>query len=241
MYCRRYWNSPHRIVNDTAGHLEECLLKRKLSSLEILHFGLQGRPSGGEGDKRYCSKGFNQIIREKEKCWSLFPLEPSPGLGRAIPPSTSSTSPTLSTIYSSRRPAWDGDGGWTELLLLISLYYYPFLLILILLILKICSFSPFLLTSLTWRWRSPSSSSPWSPRDPCSTTVRRRLWKFLSISFCQKWLSLNFCQIENRKQLTLPHPLPWLLQLLKRITETPIIGPLLGLGVPQQSLTPRYL
>ena len=115
--------------------------------------------------------------RERQKCWSLFPLEPSPGLGRAIPPSTSSTSPTLSTIYSSRRPAWDGDGGWTELLLLISWYYYPFPPHPDPDLNKMLLFTN-LLTSLTWRWRSPSSSSPWSPRDPCSTTVRRRLWKF---------------------------------------------------------------
>ena len=34
------------------------------------------------------------------------------------------------------------------------------------------------LLSRTWRWSLPSSSCPCLPRDPCSTTVRQRLWKF---------------------------------------------------------------
>ena len=94
---------------------------------EALQFGNPALWSSREGiwrrrGQEVLLEGFqSNYQRERQKCWSLFPLEPFPGLGRAIPPSTSSTSPTLSTFYSSRRPAWDGDGGSNELLLLIIL------------------------------------------------------------------------------------------------------------------------
>ena len=144
--------------------------------MEILHFGLQGKPSGGEGDKRYCSKGFEtEILIYLYFHWNSIQVwgEPSP------PPPLPPHPPSPPSTPPEGQPEMETE---VELNSFLSpCHHHIFLLVIILLLL-----------SRTWRWRLLSSSSPSLPRDLCSTTVRRRLWKFLSISF----FNLNFCQIE---------------------------------------------
>ena len=40
--------------SDASGHQGECPSWRRPCNLEVLHLGLPGRVSGGEGGKRYC-------------------------------------------------------------------------------------------------------------------------------------------------------------------------------------------